>query len=772
MKHAFRTLLVVCMALLLPLAARAAPAGERQQWGETAREAEALLQHPREDDAYFRSLETVRDRLARQRDRAFRIGQNPSIALKVLSAELEALGPRPKGDAAEVSWQAQRRADLESRIGLARLPQQTANEDYFRAQVLITELDHRINAHVRGKLLLRAPSPLWPGGWIALPGELRSAWGDAQRTLASLHDAQGRRTLASAWPLAVLLAVVGMVIAVGVQRPMVRRLDDAVDSARSRGGAILLLFIRDLATIIVPVTGLLVILVAVALLLRDTRLLKPTADIVVAGGVLQIFAVWLGRSVFSPSSDAQRWIPMTAANAWTAFRLTGGLGTIFIFEMLVEYAGNGSTFSSGVNAVLAFIVIIATAIMLWWLAAVVRRDAPMFPAGDDAHGIDFRYYAARAMQLIAVSSVLLAAAGYVEMSRSALIPATLTLAVIALGVLTFRRLMLISGAVVSAQYRHTQTVRLFPVLYGFAISLCCLPLIAVLWGVRAAEIADFVALLRNGFAVGDVRISAGDVLVFALVFVIGYGMTRWIQRLLQISLFPVLQLDAGVQAALTTGIGYAGLTLSALIAITSAGLDLSSLALVAGALSVGVGLGLQSVVANFVSGVILLVERPIKEGDWIEVGGHAGTVAKISVRSTRLRTADQDDVIIPNSDLIASAVRNRTYGGKTGRVGLEVGVAYGTDLAKATEVIRQVAADCPDVVQDVPVNVVLEGFGDSAVQLKLLCLVNDISMAPLITSQLRFDIYARFQQAGIAIPFPQREVTLRRRTPGGGDAAG
>lgn len=268
-------------------------------------------------------------------------------------------------------------------------------------------------------------------------------------------------------------------------------------------------------------------------------------------------------------------------------------------------------------------------------------------------------------------------------------------------------------------------------------------------------------MLRDGIAVGKMRISAGDAMTFGVVFLLGYGVTRTIQRLVQQSVMQALEFEPGVQAALLTGLGYVGLTLTALIATVSAGLDLSSLAVILGALSVGAGLGLQSVVANFVSGIILLIERPIKEGDWIEVGGHAGLVARISVRSTRLRTMEQDDVIIPNSDLIGGIVRNRTYAGKMGRIDLGIGVAYGTDLERAADILCRIARECAAVEADPPPLVVLDRFDDWALELKLLCLIEDISTAPLVKSQLRFEIYRVFREEGIVIPFPQREITVR-----------
>jgi small-conductance mechanosensitive channel len=224
-------------------------------------------------------------------------------------------------------------------------------------------------------------------------------------------------------------------------------------------------------------------------------------------------------------------------------------------------------------------------------------------------------------------------------------------------------------------------------------------------------------------------------------------------------------MEPSARDALVTSFGYVAIGISVIVALSVAGISFSNLAIIAGALSVGIGFGLQNVVNNFVSGIIMLVERPVRNGDWIIVGNTEGYVQRISIRSTTIQTFDRADVIVPNSDLISGQVTNWTLGNTWGRAKVKVGVAYGSDVETVIAILLDVAKKHPEVFTGDPQlpdpYVLFLDFGDSSLDFELRAIIHNINRRLHVISDLNRAINAEFNKAGIEIPFPQRDVHFR-----------
>ena len=239
-------------------------------------------------------------------------------------------------------------------------------------------------------------------------------------------------------------------------------------------------------------------------------------------------------------------------------------------------------------------------------------------------------------------------------------------------------------------------------------------------------------------------------------------MTRFLQRTLDVRLFEKSGADIGFRNSFRTLLGYLGLIIAIFAAIGVIGLDLSNLAIIAGALSVGIGFGLQSIVNNFVSGLILLFERPVKVGDWVVTQSGEGVVKQISVRSTEIETFDRASIIVPNSELISSSVTNWTHKNKIGRVVIPVGVAYDSDAKHVREILIKTALAHPRVLKSPEPFVYFREFGASSLDLDLRVFIQNVSEGSLVKNDLRFEILDAFRAENIDIPFPQQDVNLKK----------
>lgn len=297
--------------------------------------------------------------------------------------------------------------------------------------------------------------------------------------------------------------------------------------------------------------------------------------------------------------------------------------------------------------------------------------------------------------------------------------------------------------------------------FDIILFFAALPLVAAIFGADWVEIKDWAIKAFLGVKIGNVSISVANISIAAVSFLTLLFITRSIQNVLSTKILPKTKMDPSIRQSVTQVLGYVGLIVALLVSISAIGFDLTNLALIAGALSVGIGFGLQSIVSNFVSGLILLFERPIKVGDWIITNSGEGIVKKISVRATEIETFDRTSIIVPNAELISSSVINWTHKDKIGRVIITIGVSYDSDPHMVKQLLLNCAEANPMVLNTPEPNVLFKDFGDNALIFDLRFFIRNIGDVYKVATQMRLDIWDSFKKSDIEISFPQRDLHIR-----------
>ena len=276
-----------------------------------------------------------------------------------------------------------------------------------------------------------------------------------------------------------------------------------------------------------------------------------------------------------------------------------------------------------------------------------------------------------------------------------------------------------------------------------------------LWGMPGAFMLQAVKKLVFGFKVGGINISLISIVTGLLVFLISLTLVKMMKNRLSNNLLNRINMDEGIKHSLISGFSFTGFIISAILAIVAMGEDLSNLAVIAGALSVGIGFGLQDVIKNLVSGIILLFERPFKVGDWVLIGGEEGKIKQINIRSTEVETFNKASVIIPNATLISSSLTNLTHGNNWQRQTIAVGVSYDSDAEQVTKLLLECARSCKKVMKVPAPYVLFKNFGESSLDFELRIYVSDIWSGWSAGSDVRYEILRRFREANINIAYPQ-----------------
>ncbi|MFZ5448504.1 MAG: mechanosensitive ion channel domain-containing protein [Thermodesulfobacteriota bacterium] len=320
-----------------------------------------------------------------------------------------------------------------------------------------------------------------------------------------------------------------------------------------------------------------------------------------------------------------------------------------------------------------------------------------------------------------------------------------------------------------ALYRYPERVELIQRIFTlsrWALSLVLAAIVVLisldLWGITPEQMSWAFQWVSWGPTLGPIKLTPLSILGVILVLYFGFVFSRLLRSLALAHIFPRTALDRGLQYTISTTLHYVILILAGLIALNILGIPLTNLALVAGALGVGIGFGLQNIVNNFLSGLILLYERPIKVGDMLVIDGQWGTVKEIRVRSTIFETFDRYVLVIPNSDLVSNKVLNWThYGAGINRLTLKVGVSYDSDVRQVTELLTQICQANPRVVAAPPVQVFFAVYGDSSLDFTIWVFVRTPNDRTPATHELNSAIFEAFRKHGIEIPFPQRDLHIK-----------
>lgn len=731
-------------------------------WERDATRAEEVLEASR---ASNQALEQLRATIADWRTEFLAAQSANQSRIETLRSQIAALGPVPAEGETEAESIAQRRDELHSLLTRLQAPGIAAVEAHSRAEGIIREIDSKIRARQADALLRLSPSPInpahWPAGLAVLTQGMKTLWHEGE---SAWNNPTRREELRDNLPAIILyLLIAGFLLIRGPG--IIERFASQLRVGGSAYGRRLATAFISLGQVVLPVSGMFLLVQAIEASgmtgLRSGALLAAFPP-----AALAFFAArWLGSWLFPTGQNGHSDIrqSLLSGHELEARFHSNMIGLLLALEVLRQafITEVRPPLSQAAQAVWATPLVCAVALFLFRLGLLLRQtDTSQEDAGE---AIRFRARIRRlsgnAVVLISLLGPTLAVIGYVAAADAIVWPTVLSLGLIGLLILLQRVANDFYGLLTRS--REESSDGLIPVLIGFALTLGALPLLALIWGARVADLLEIWTRFREGFSLGGARISPTVFLTLAIVFAIGYTLTRLLQSALRASVLPKTKIDKGGQNAIVSGIGYLGVFLAAIIAITSAGIDLSSLAIVAGALSVGIGFGLQNIVSNFVSGIILLIERPISEGDWIEVGGQMGIVRSISVRSTRIETFDRTDVIVPNADLVSGVVTNWTRGNLTGRVIVPVGVAYGTDTKRVEHILREIAEAHPLVVVNPPPAVIFSAFGADSLNFEIRAILRDVNFKLSVMSEMNHEIAKRFAEEEIEIPFAQRDIWLR-----------
>ncbi|WP_294220260.1 DUF3772 domain-containing protein [uncultured Shimia sp.] len=728
------------------------------EWRRVADRAAEAIDNDRASEA---AMDSLRDQLSLWSEDFSSESSRSRISVLTLEAQLKRLGPVPEGGEAEDV--ADERRQLELSLSEATAPVRRADLALTEAEELIRSIDVLLRERQTQILLEPGPFPLKP-----------ELWGPALRELSEsfrliilefqtgwVHEKQRNQPQSSLPQMLFFLAIAFVLLTRGMRwtdRALQGMIRDRQHLSATRWIAV---FLLSYGQVVLPMLGVLAFSKAV----YATDLPGLRGDVVLSILPLMTFelltARWLGERVFSRNDRPLLLVNLSEKEKRKGRRASTVLGAMLALSSLFVELARYESWNQGTESVVFFVITVIAAYFLGLLGRLVTRHAGSMRAEEDGPLTAIGQLVSLLGRYTIVVSLIGGVLATIGMTRGAsylVFSSTRTMFLVAFLLVAQRVIQKIFSAL---NGRDDEDSPLAAVLAGIGIVILSLPVFLMSWGAQVSDLHQIWRNIADGLTFGDLILSPETILLLVVVYAFGHGVTRLSQSFLRDNILPKTSLDAGGQTAVVSGAGYIGIFLAALIALSVAGINLGNIALFAGALSVGIGFGLQNIVSNFVSGIILLIERPVSEGDWIDVNGQMGYVRDISVRSTRIETFDRTDVVIPNSDLIAGTVTNYTRGNTVGRVIVPVGVAYGTDTRWVEGILREIAESHPMVLANPAPSVVFQGFGADSLDFEIRAILRDVNWMLTVKSDLNHEIARRFVAEGIEIPFTQRDLWLR-----------
>ena len=725
-------------------------------------EIDASFKNPNLSDSELQRLRADNDPLASEVQAVI---AELSPKLEVSAKRLAELTPKSKDKApqtdaatAELAAEQQVHDDLDADLRTARALALQIDDNSARIGSARRSLFAR-------QTFERSTSILSPLLWVTVVKEAPS---DIKTLSAIYYDwLGGVSTRLTKWQA---LSLLGLAIAFGVLATPVRWVTrrviarDPATAAPSRLRRAMAAIWTALVLAGVPLLGLVAVAYALdAFDLSDPRL-QGIQDATLDGFKLLFIVNALARGLMAPGQPSWRLLAMDDRVVAQLYRFWMSVAAILAAVKVSETAADAAVASLSVSVAARGVGAMAVAFLM---VRVLRRTA-VLPAGQPS--ASDRWEPARTlfwlMGLVLFGSVLIGYIAFATFIVSQLIwffgiASTIYLLSIVVDEGTETILQpgtQIGRALISTAGLGRETVEQVAVLLDgagrVALFIAGFLLVLAPWGIQSQDLFGSLRAAYFGFRVGNVTISISSILTAVVVFILGVLITRGVQGWLASKLLPRTRLDSGVRNSIKTLFGYVGFVVALVVGSAQLGFSLQNLAIVAGALSVGIGFGLQTIVNNFLSGLILLWERGIRVGDWVVVGTDQGFVRRINARATEVETFDRATLIVPNATLVANVVKNWVHTDRVGRIIIAVNIAYRNDPEAVREILIATAKG-QELVLSIPAPLVLfTEFGDWALKFQLICFVDEIEMAERVKSEMHFDLHRRLKEAGIKIAFP------------------